>query len=136
MIRLLKLSPETVKIVCSTSGDAKVDNEKKLGKTYSISQPSDPVKKINFYTSTCFEGCDLYDENGVTFIVSDGRKAHTLLDISTLFTQICGRIRDSKYKTEIIHVYSTTKYSDQVSLAEFIASTEKPDRKPKVMLLR
>lgn len=125
VIRLLKLSPETVKIVCSTSGDAKVDNEKKLGKTHSISQPSDPVKKINFYTSTCFEGCDLYDENGVTFIVSDGRKAHTLLDISTLFTQICGRIRDSKYKTEIIHVYSTTKYSDQVSLAEFIASTEK-----------
>ena len=125
VIRLLKLAPEAVKIVCSTSGDARAENEKKLGKDYPIGQPSDPVKKINFYTSTCFEGCDLYDENGVTFIVSDGKKAHTLLDISTLFTQICGRIRNSKYKTQIVHVYSTTKYSDQVNLAEFIASTEK-----------
>lgn len=125
VIRLLKLTPEAVKIVCSTSGDARAENEKKLGKDYPIGQPSDPVKRINFYTSTCFEGCDLYDENGVTFIVSDGKKAHTLLDISTLFTQICGRIRNSKYKTQIVHVYSTTKYSDQVNLAEFIASTEK-----------
>lgn len=121
----LKLSSEVVKVVCSTSGDAKAENEKKLGRNYPIGQPSDPVKKINFYTSTCFEGCDIFDERGVTFIVSDGRKAHTLLDISTLFTQICGRIRNSKYKTEIIHVYSTTKYSNQVNLSEFIAATHK-----------
>ena len=66
-----------------------------------------------------------YDENGVTFIVSDGNKSHTLLDISTLFTQICGRLRDSKYKGEIIHVYSTTKYSRDVTLDEFVAATKK-----------
>ncbi|MCI5716890.1 MAG: hypothetical protein MR292_00675 [Alistipes sp.] len=61
----------------------------------------------------------------MTFIVSDGRKAHTLLDISTLFTQICGRIRNSRYKTQIIHVYSTTKYSKTVTLNEFIRATKK-----------
>ncbi len=121
----LKLSPESVKVVCSTSGDAKAGNERKLGKSYPIGQPSNPVRKINFYTSTCFEGCDIYDESGVTFIVSDGRKAHTLLDISTLFTQICGRIRNSKYKTEIIHVYSTTKYSREITLDEFVEATKK-----------
>lgn len=121
---LAKLAPEQVKIVCSTSGDNAEVNRRKLGKAYAIGQPSDPVKKINFYTSTCFEGCDLYDENGVTFIVSDGNKSHTLLDISTLFTQICGRLRDSKYKGEIIHVYSTTKYSREVTLDEFVASTK------------
>ena len=106
VIDLAKLAPEQVKTVCSTSGDNAEVNRRKLGKAYAIGQPSDPVRKINFYTSTCFEGCDLYDENGVTFIVSDGNKSHTLLDISTLFTQICGRLRDSKYKGEIIHVYS------------------------------
>lgn len=125
VIDLAKLAPEQVKTVCSTSGDNAEVNRRKLGKAYAIGQPSDPVRKINFYTSTCFEGCDLYDENGVTFIVSDGNKSHTLLDISTLFTQICGRLRDSKYKGEIIHVYSTTKYSRDVTLDEFVAATKK-----------
>ena len=125
VIDMAKLIPDQVKVVCSTSGDNNENNQRKLGKDYPIDQPSDSVKKINFYTSTCFEGCDLYDENGVTFIVSDGNKSHTLLDISTLFTQICGRLRDSKYKGEIIHVYSTTKYSREVTLDEFVASTKK-----------
>ena len=125
VIDLAKLTPDQVKVVCSTSGDNSESNQCKLGKDYPIGQPSDPVKKINFYTSTCFEGCDLYDENRVTFIVSDGNKAHTLLDISTLFTQICGRVRDSKYKREIIHVFSTTKYSREVTLNEYVAATQK-----------
>jgi hypothetical protein len=77
------------------------------------------VKKINFYTSTCFEGCDIYDTNGKTYIVSDKRKSHTLLDISTLFIQICGRIRDSKYNTKVGHIFSETRYNNFVSLEEF-----------------
>ena len=47
------------------------------------------------------------------------------MDISTLFTQICGRLRNSKYKGEIVHVYSTTKYNREVTLDEFVASTKK-----------
>ena len=125
VIDTLKLAPEAVKIVCSTSGDSRQENQRKLGNAYPIGQPSDPAKKINFYTSTCFEGCDIFDPDGVTFIVSDGRKAHTLLDISTLFTQICGRIRDSRYKAQIVHVYSTTKYSKAVTLDEFVAATQR-----------
>ena len=125
VIKLAGLLPEQVKIVCSTSGDNGQSNQNKLGQSYPIEQPSDPVKKINFYTSTCFEGCDIYDENGVTFIVSDGGKANTLLDISTLFTQICGRLRNSRYKDEIVHVFSTTKYSQDISVDEFIAATKK-----------
>ena len=125
VIDTLKLAPEAVKIVCSTSGESRQENQRKLGKDYPIGQPSDPAKKINFYTSTCFEGCDIFDPDGVTFIVSDGRKAHTLLDISTLFTQICGRIRDSRYKAQIVHVYSTTKYSKAVTLDEFVAATQR-----------
>lgn len=77
VIDLAKLTPEQVKVVCSVSGDNGENNQRKLGREYPIGQPSDPVKKINFYTSTSFEGCDIYDENGVTFIVSDGNKSHT-----------------------------------------------------------
>ena len=125
VIDLAKLTPEQVKVVSSVSGDNVENNQRKLGKDYPIGQPSDPVRKINFYTSTCFEGCDIYDEQGVAFIVSDGSQPNTLLDISTLFTQICERLRDSKYKGEIAHVYSTTKYSQDVTLNEFVAATKK-----------
>lgn len=123
-IGLAHLTPEQVKVVCSVSGENGANNRRKLGTNYPIGQPSDPVRKINFYTSTCFEGCDIYDENGVTFIVSDGCKAQTLLDISTLFTQICGRLRNSKHKNEMIHVFSTTKYSREITLDEFVSATE------------
>ncbi|KAA3139964.1 hypothetical protein F2A05_11460, partial [Alistipes onderdonkii] len=65
VIDLAKLTPEQVKVVCSVSGDNGENNQRKLGKDYPIGQPSDPVKKINFYTSTCFEGCDIYDEKAL-----------------------------------------------------------------------
>lgn len=75
-------------------------------------------KKINFYTSTCFEGCDLYDENGKIFIVSDSSKAQTLLDISTSIRQIAGRIRNTKYD-KIYHLFSNTRYNTDLTYEEF-----------------
>ena len=114
------LLPEQVKIVCRNCDE----NIKKLGAEYAIEQPSDPIKKVNFYTSTAFEGCDIFDLFGRTYIVSDATKAHTLVDISTLFIQICGRIRNSMYNTDIFHIYSTTRYSEDLTLEEFIARTK------------
>ena len=61
------------------------------------SSVSDPIKKINFLTSTVFEGADIYDPDGRILIISDPSKANTLLDISTSIQQIAGRIRNSKY---------------------------------------
>ena len=75
-------------------------------------------KKINFYTSTCFEGCDLYDEDGKIFIVSDSSKAQTLLDISTSIRQIAGRIRNTKYD-KIYHLFSNTRYNTDLTYEEF-----------------
>lgn len=124
VIKRAELKPEDVKIVCSSSGESAIKNQAKLGADYLIEQPSDPVKKINFYTSTAFEGCDIYDKQGRTYIVSDSRRAHTLMDISTMFIQICGRIRDSIYKSDITHIYSTTRYSN-VSFDEFKERTSK-----------
>ena len=59
-----------------------------------------PVKQVNFYTSCAFEGADIYDKNGVTIVVCDSNISTTMMDISTKMPQICGRLRDSKYKNE------------------------------------
>lgn len=80
-------------------------------------------KKINFLTSTVFEGCDIYDENGVTYIISDSMKQHTLLDISSSVQQIIGRIRDSKYKGKVVHIYSKDRYAN-VSVEAFTLKQE------------
>ena len=80
---------------------------------------SDEPKKINFITSCGFEGSDFYDENGKIIIVSDPYNKYTLVDISTQFIQICGRIRDSKYKENVCHVFSNTRYSGDLSFSEF-----------------
>ena len=116
VIRRYKLSPDDVKVVCALS----LENQTKIGKPYPIGKPLDPVKKVNFYTSTCFEGCDIYDEDGKTYVVSDGNRQNSLLDISTLFIQICGRIRNSKYnKDGITYIFSPTRYDGGVTLDEF-----------------
>lgn len=73
---------------------------------------TDEKKKINFLTSTVFEGSDLYDEDGRIIIISDPSKANTLLDISTSIQQIAGRIRNSKYINCITHLFKTTRYID------------------------
>ena len=121
IIEYVGILPENVKVVCSTSNLKKGErsNQIILGDDYPIGKPLDPVKKINFYTSTCFEGCDIYDPNGRTIIVSDGDKKHSLLDISTLFIQICGRIRDSKYNDTVTYIFSKTRYKGDVTLDEF-----------------
>lgn len=115
-----KIEPKDVKIVCANS-----QNNKRKLQGYSISKPSDKACKINFYTSTCFEGCDIFDKEGKTYIVSDGRNSNTLYDISTLFKQIIGRIRDSNYKNQVTHILSNTQYNSDVSYQEFKDSMNK-----------
>ena len=42
--------------------------------------------------------------NGYTIVVSDGNSEGRIIDISTSMKQICGRIRDSKYKNRVTYV--------------------------------
>lgn len=79
---------------------------------------TDQVKKINLYTSTCFEGCDLFDEEGKIYIISEGSKANTLYDISTQIRQIAGRIRNTHY-TSITHLYSSTRYNTDLTFNDY-----------------
>ena len=131
------LQPDQVRVICSNNtspGRGRKNNQKKLGLEYQIATTTDPLKQINFYTSTCFEGCDIYDENGRTYIVSDKNKSHTLLDVSTLIIQICGRIRDSRYKAEITHIFSETRYNNFTTYEEFKESSEKQIQSTKVWI--
>ena len=76
-------------------------------------------KKINFLTSTVFEGCDIFDEDGVTIILSDPYFKNSLLDISTSVQQIAGRIRDSRYIGEIYHLFRKNRYFGELSTEDY-----------------
>lgn len=91
------------KVVCSET--SRLNN-----KTLKMGSTLDKACKYNFYTSTAFEGCDIFDPNGKTIILCDTNIATTILDISTLVRQICGRLRDSMYKEEITLILNTSKH--------------------------
>lgn len=123
IIRIADLKPEQVKIICSRNGGL---NKKKFKKGFNIEDTNGAAKKINFYTSTAFEGCDVDDREGRIYVVSDSSKKHTLLDISTLFVQICGRIRNTRYATQVEHIFTGgAKYKTDVTLEEYIKTCEK-----------
>lgn len=116
--KIIKLPKEDVRIVCSQRDR----NQVKLN-DYKIETTKDPVKKINFYTSTVFEGVDIYDKDGRIFVLSDGDMAHSLIDISTTLPQISGRIRDIE-DTSVNLVYKTTRYSNKTQ-EDFDADVKK-----------
>ena len=93
-------------------------------------ETTDPVKKINLYTSTCFEGCDLFDEEGKIYIISDGAKSQTLYDISTQIRQIAGRIRNTKY-SEITHLYKSTRYNEDLTYEQYKSVVLEEEKKAK-----
>lgn len=110
IVATCKLTDENTRVIYSDNN--KTDVGIKRGSTI------DKPKKINLITSTAFEGSDIYDEDGLTFIISDSAETHTLIDISTKFQQIAGRIRNSKYSDRIYHIYKETRYSE-LSFEEF-----------------
>ena len=120
IINKAKLTPENCRVVCANTEK----NKSKLPDGFTISSANDPVKTINFYTSTCFEGCDLLDENSRTFIICDPNRPTTVLDISTSMLQICGRIRNSRHRGEMTLIYNTTRYEEEESLELYMKRIE------------
>ena len=105
----LKLNPDDVKICCAD----RIRNNKLLGE-YQIESVSSPNKKINFFTKKCFQGCNLFTNNGLIIVASDAYKTQTLVDISTTMEQIAGRIRindeyQNIFRNVIVHLFSTNK---------------------------
>lgn len=123
-----KLSNRNTRAIWSENNDEVMNIEN--------SSTTSKPKKINFITSTCFDGVDLFDKEGVTYIISDGDRQHTLIDISTSFIQIAGRIRDSKYRDIIYHVYTNTRYSGLKTYEDFKRfSQEIIDEAPNTLLV-
>lgn len=103
----LKLSPELVKICCADRNR----NRLLLGE-YKAEPVCNPNKRINFFTKKCFQGCNLFTNNGLVIVASDGNKEHTLVDVSTAMEQIAGRIRTNEeyqniFRNSIVHIFST-----------------------------
>lgn len=96
-----KLDNPDYRVVCSVNSKNKIRN---------YAEVNSEVKHLNFYTSCAFEGCDIYDKNGLCIILSDTNVSNTVLDIATKVRQVCGRLRDSKYKDECILILNTNKH--------------------------
>lgn len=91
-------------------------------------------KKITFVTAKAFEGCDIIQEEGVTYICADGKKKHTRLEIHTKIPQIVNRIRNSKYKETAYLLYTTSFTKDCRTKEEFKVFIEKEMRDTKEAL--
>ena len=86
---------DSIKIVCSDSDF----NKRNINKVDSglFHKSLSPTKIINFYTSCVFEGCDIEDEFGRTYIVVNSNRTSSKVCMTTLVPQICGRVRNSVY---------------------------------------
>lgn len=101
-----KINTEDYRTICSKNAENK---DKTIGKL-KVKSINSNICKVNFYTATAFEGVDIYDPIGKTVVVSDTNISQSLVDISTLFIQICGRLRDSIYKNQVIFICNTSNH--------------------------
>lgn len=109
IVGTLELDATEVKICCAN----KQRNKLILGE-YEIEPVINPNKKINFFTKKCFQGCNLFSNNGLVIVASDAYRTQTLVDISTTMEQISGRLRFNQeyqnvFRNTMIHLYSTNK---------------------------
>lgn len=110
-----QLNPEEVKIVCAD----KEANKLKLS-GYEIENSRTPSKKFTFLTSKSFEGADYFSPTGIAFVVSSGSNQNTLLSVDTEIPQIAGRIRDTCFKTLLVHIMSANdNLHPDVTYAEY-----------------
>ena len=121
----LELNPADVKICCAE----RRRNKLMLG-DYEIESVSNPNKKINFFTKKSFQGCNLFSNNGLIVVVSDARREHTLVDVSTTMEQIVGRLRTNHtfkncFSDLVVHIFSTN--SNIPSDEEFSSILSKKD---------
>lgn len=105
----LELDEDEVKICCAE----KQRNRLVLGR-YKIESVCSPNKRINFFTKKCFQGCNLFSNNGLVIVASDAYRTQTLVDISTTMEQISGRLRENDdykniFRNTMVHIYSTNK---------------------------
>lgn len=112
-------NPLDYRIICADNNQNRNSLNNAGLSSYEILDTTSENRKITFITSTGFEGSDYFDEDGVTYIVTDGTKDHTKYDILTQVVQIIGRLRDSKYKNSINILYTPNTYFSYTTIEEF-----------------
>ena len=113
-----------IRVICSPKTANSFYLKKLLGEDFTIGSVTDSAKKLNFLTSRAFEGADIFDPMGKSYIVSDGLKNHTKYDILITMPQIIGRIRNSIYKDQAHVIFSPSPYFSYTSEAEFSSYVE------------
>lgn len=99
--KLQGFNEEHVNIFCADNDRNNTKISTQLGKRFLKGNLKDD-KKINFLTSTTYEGCDINDPVGRTYIVVSSKRDSTALTNHILVPQICGRCRKSSYKKEAV----------------------------------
>lgn len=132
VIDTVGLMPNEVKVCCAD----RIRNNKVLG-DYSIEPVISPNKKINFFTKKCFQGCNLFSNNGLIIIASDAYKTQTLVDVSTTMEQIIGRLRvndeyNNVFRNTFIHMYSTNR--NVLDNDEFEQIMEKKENEARLLM--
>ena len=114
------ITRDDIRIICAPNDKNVKALQSRLGINWGrIDSINDDVKRINFYTSTAFEGADVYDEYGRTYIVINGVRDTTKVDFHVLVPQICGRIRDTIYNDLITLYVGNLPESAQLSKEEW-----------------
>ena len=109
---------DDIRIIAADKNSAYI--QKYVHKDLIIENVTTNPKKLNFLTAKAFEGCDIFDEDGVTYVCADARKKHTRLEIHTKIPQIVNRIRNSKYNEEVYLLYTKSFISSNGSKAEYL----------------
>jgi len=85
---------------CSVHCSDNEDNLEKIGKFFKAQPIKGEYKKINFYTTSHFEGWNLEDINPIIILVTNVLKTHTKVGISNKGVQAIGRQRVKPNKPE------------------------------------
>ena len=125
VIDTLELEEDEVKICCAQ----RQRNRLILGRFQRESAIS-PNKRINFFTKKCFQGCNLFSNNGLIIVASDVHRTQTLVDITTTMEQISGRLRENDeyhniFRNTMVHIFSTN--NNVLSQAEFDAEMNRKE---------
>ena len=118
---------DDIRIIAADKNSAYI--QKYVHKDLIIENVTTEPKRLNFLTAKAFEGCDIFDEEGITYVCADAKKKHTRLEIHTKIPQIVNRIRNSKYNEEVYLLYTksfiTTNGSKSQYLRQVAESVEK-----------
>lgn len=94
--------PVTFNVICANTKE----NTRKLKEVKQELGKPNHKADFHFITATAFEGVDFYDPDGKTYVISNKIYSSTKYSIETTIPQIVGRLRDSRFSSQITVVFN------------------------------